>query len=448
MRLNGEISFSSRKLFFIAPSAYPLGGVATWLDYIIPGLEKKGWNITLGLVAGKFHDVDKYLMAHPVRNSVKIGNKTGSREGRIRSIMREIEKIHPDIVAGVNIPDTYAAVERMRGKKSNRPKAVMTIHGIQPDLYEDAREFSHILDGVICTNRLACKLAEEEAGIKPERIFYAPYGVVIPESMQRSKTEDNILRIAYTGRLDNFQKRINDIPEILLNLKKKGITFQCLIAGGGPAEKVFLEKIEEFGLSDSVNFFGSLPYNEVIQKVYLAADILLITSYWETGPIVAWEAMSYGLAIVTSQYIGAGLEGSLRDGTNCLLFPIGDTKKAAECIEALINHDLRSKIISEGHELLQKPYSHQSSIDHWDRAFQEIKSKPQQKSIIKSKSLPATGRLDRFFGNRFAETIRQKLGRQFIHNNPGGEWPHSYGKRREDDKAFWDTAILLDKTSI
>ena len=60
-----------KRLLFIAPSAYTLGGIQTWLDYILPGLEKKGWNIKLGLVSGRFHDVGKYLEKHPFHNVVK-----------------------------------------------------------------------------------------------------------------------------------------------------------------------------------------------------------------------------------------------------------------------------------------------------------------------------------------------------------------------------------------
>ena len=106
-----------KSILFVSPSAYPLGGVATWLDYIIPGLQKKGWDITLGLVSGKFHDIDSYMKRHHIDNIISIKNATGSREGRIRSIMKVSEDMQPDMVAVVNIPDTYDAVERLRAEK-------------------------------------------------------------------------------------------------------------------------------------------------------------------------------------------------------------------------------------------------------------------------------------------------------------------------------------------
>ena len=40
----------SRTLAIVAPSAYLLGGVQSWLDYLVPGLEFYGWEITIALI--------------------------------------------------------------------------------------------------------------------------------------------------------------------------------------------------------------------------------------------------------------------------------------------------------------------------------------------------------------------------------------------------------------
>ncbi len=53
-------------LLVVAPSAYPLGGVATWLDDLVPGLERAGWRVTVGLTAGRHHDVSRLSGAPPL----------------------------------------------------------------------------------------------------------------------------------------------------------------------------------------------------------------------------------------------------------------------------------------------------------------------------------------------------------------------------------------------
>jgi hypothetical protein len=116
-------------ILIVAPSAYPLGGVATWIDYIVPGLRQRGWCITLGLTEGTLHNVNTYLDAHPMQGVIRIRNRTGTREGRVRSLCATITAVQPDIVASVNIGDVYSAVNRV---KRNRVlvRMVMTLHGI------------------------------------------------------------------------------------------------------------------------------------------------------------------------------------------------------------------------------------------------------------------------------------------------------------------------------
>lgn len=104
----------SRAVLFIAPSAYPLGGVAVWLDYLVPALSAHGWRAKVGLVAGRWHDVGAYRAAYPGLDALAIENPTGSAEGRIRAIADTLRRERPDVVVAVNIVDTYAAVRQVR----------------------------------------------------------------------------------------------------------------------------------------------------------------------------------------------------------------------------------------------------------------------------------------------------------------------------------------------
>src|SRR5260221_5025196 len=120
------------RLLIVAPSAYPMGGVATWLDYIIPGLEAAGWKVELGLTEGRFHDVDKYLETHPAGKVARIGNRTGTREGRVRQLCEVISASRPDVVAGVHIGDLPVAVDRLKRHGLSTRMAMIT-HSIEPE---------------------------------------------------------------------------------------------------------------------------------------------------------------------------------------------------------------------------------------------------------------------------------------------------------------------------
>ena len=436
-----------KSLLFFAPSAYPLGGVATWLDYLLPGLARKGWNVTLGLVSGKHHDVETYLKLHPSKSGVStvaIENPTGTREGRTRSICRIIDRLKPDAIIGVNIPDAYVAVERLRARGAKSPHCVMTIHGIQPDLYDDAEEFKNVLDAVICTNMLACRLAVNGAGVEDKRVFYAPYGVV-PSSGGTNEGGDNgVLRICYVGRLDCFQKRVQDIPAIITALESAGIPYILKIAGGGPAENALKEQLSGQIRRGGAKFQGVLSQADVEKRIYASSDVLLVTSFWETGPIVIWEAMARGVSVVTSRYFGSGLEGALKHGKNCMMFPIGDVAAAAKCLGTVYNAEERSNLAAYGRELVQRRYTQEKSIESWDKALNTALGLPMPDGPDKSRAFKSAGRLDRLLGCTLAEHARSLLKMKFVHSDPGGEWPHSYGVRSECDKKFWIKAENLD----
>src|SRR4051794_29389363 len=53
------------RLAVVVPSAFLMGGVQTWLDYLVPGLQVSGWHVTVLLVDGFHSDARRYLHQHP-----------------------------------------------------------------------------------------------------------------------------------------------------------------------------------------------------------------------------------------------------------------------------------------------------------------------------------------------------------------------------------------------
>lgn len=435
----------TRHILFIAPSAYTLSGLATWLDYLLPGLETLGWRTTLGLVEGaRDHNVANYLAVHPCQSAIAITCKTGTPQGRRWAVQKAIKQLSPDIVVTVNIPDAIAATAELRHQGKTQAKIVMSCHGIQEDLFADMRLFKDSLDAVVCTNKLACSLAETYGGLGSEHISYAPYGSTVNELTDYHS--NSLFTIAYSGRLEQSQKRVQDLVKIIDNLKKANLKFRLLIAGDGP-EKEKLQKA--LHLLDEVSFLGQLSQDDLINQVYRQTDILIMPSFWETGPIVIWEAMSWGIAVVSSRYIGSGLESALKHEENCLMFDVGDCEQASQQIIRLYqDQQLWQTIREQGWATINQKYSHNASVQQWHDVFEQILMK------VSSKLLPVTvdqktsnNRLDNLLGEANAERIRRGLKRQRPRCDAGGEWPHSWSNQqtsqREND--FWRLAQQLDQ---
>jgi glycosyltransferase involved in cell wall biosynthesis len=437
---------SELTIMIIAPSAYTLGGVQTWLDYLMPGLRQLGWRVVLGLVSGRYHDVNAYLAVHPYDRAIPLVNATGSGQGRIDAIAKAVRAVGPDIVMVVNIIDVYAAILRLKKQSGGLPRVVATLHGLQSDFICDAKSYGGIVDGVICTNRLLQELIRDRSEIEPGRVLYAPYGVEIPGGLTLSKNTQELITLAYVGRLERPQKRFHEVIEIFERALRNGLRVKLIVAGEGPEMNWFVGELEARGMSDHVDVLGELDQKDLAEDVYKVADALLITSSWETGPIVAWEAMAHGLVVISSKFIGSGKEGGLVEGCNCLMFDSGDIDSAVECITQLEDAKFRETLINNALSAVGNKYSRSKSIETWAEQLRTVmRLTPVRKHEWRIGSPRATGRLDRVLGVRIGEWVRKILGREFVHQEAGSEWAHTYVKIRDDDAKFLISAASADR---
>ena len=438
-----------KKIIFASPSAYNFGGLATWLDYLLPSLQFQGWYPILALVNGNKHNAANYLDNHPYQHVHVVDNPTGSREGRVRAFERVIEGEDPDLVVSVNIPDALHALRRLRIRTRCNARAVMSIHGFVPNIFDDAASLKGILEGVICTNRLACDLATRYSDIPANRVHYAPCGVHLPEDPPpRQIGPSHRLRLAYVGRLDQQEKRVHDLLGILSRSVDLGGDVELVVVGTGPDEVALKRAVRSWGLEDRVSFTGLLDQDHIHARIYPATDALLITSPSETGPQVVWEAMAHQVVVVSSRFLGAGRESALIDGCNALLFNIGDCDHAAQAILRLRDPELRNQLIRNARRMVEQGYSIPRSVTAWHKAFSAImasRALPPGQTVV-SPGQPA-GRLDRFLGVALAESTRRMLGIRFVHEDAGGEWPHAYGGEPGNHEHFWLLASELDKSN-
>lgn len=428
-----------RRLLFFAPSAYPFGGVADWLAYLLPGLEAKGWESVLALTTGNCHDHRAYISRQPWERIHVIRNPTGTREGRVRALRDAIDTVQPCTVVVVNLADAYDAIRRIRrprGRPPSRVQLVCALHGLQGDLLGDIGANSDVIDAVITPNRLSTALAARALNA-PERALYAPCGVPVAEYAPintDSLKPRQPIRLLYAGRLEQDQKRVYDLAELLSRLQQDGVAARLSIAGSGADEAQLRKRFNEMGVAGAVDWLGVLaPANLV--DAYQRHDMLVVTSCWETGPIVIWEAMSHGLAVVSSRYVGSGLEGALQNLENCFLFDVGDMKAAALAVMHFSDQQLCQRVVANAHRLVAARYSRDASVAAWDVALSRVNLAPALPFPTAAVPISPSGRLDRLLGAGRAESVRRLFGLHFRHFSPGSEWPHTrhgYTKAAED----------------
>jgi glycosyltransferase involved in cell wall biosynthesis len=417
------------KLLFVAPSAYLLGGVQDWLATLVPDLRARGVDVTVAVPDGDRHQLGPYCATYPQLAALPFRNPTGSPAGRGAALVRLLQEHPADLVVGVNLVDLYGAVRQLRRTASPRTRfagrVIMTLHAIEADYLADLAREASVIDAVVATNRLTCALAGQLTSLPGERILYAPYGVTVPALAGTRASTDSCLRLAWVGRLEESQKRVHDIPPILRELDALDCPYRLSVAGEGPEHDSLRRELAPWLASGRVRMLGRLSREQLREQVYGTHQVLLITSRWETGPIVAWEAMAAGLAVVSSRYVGSGLEGALEGERTALLYPVGEERAAARQIGRLQDPALRQQLGAAGQALVRERYGTEASLLAWLRAFEHVLALPPLPLPPASAATDPAGRLDQWLGPARAERLRRRLGLRFVHDTAGGEWPHT-----------------------
>jgi glycosyltransferase involved in cell wall biosynthesis len=423
-----ETGGTARRVLFLNPSLYAIGGMQAWLASLMPDLRSLGWEVGLALPSGAHSDAEAYLAHYPFEPCLRLENATGTRLGRLLAIERALVEFRPDVLVVANIVSAYRAIERMRARGGWAPKVAACVHTLDPGIFADLARFSGLLDGLVAPNRLIAAAAVELAGLPAERVHYAPYRVDAPGEPPLASAPGAPIELAFVHRLDQAQKRALDLPRLVAALRRRGIDFRLTVAGsGGEAAKLRAELAPAI-VARRVEWLGAVPAAELRERVFSRSPALLVLSTWEMGPMVAWQAMAWGSPVIASRYVGSGREGVLRDGENALLFEVGDVEAAAAAVARLAaDRELRRRLVAEGWRTVSERFSRDSATGAWSAALGAIVGAPSLPSPRRATPIPAAGRLDRLVGVALAERVRRLLRRPVPAAGPGDEWPHTEG---------------------
>jgi glycosyltransferase involved in cell wall biosynthesis len=166
----------------------------------------------------------------------------------------------------------------------------------------------HRAEVVTAVSRFVAGLASKAYGVEP---IVVPNGVRLVAASP--VPEHSRTRILMAGRL-SIQK--NPLLAIRALALIREMEWSLEVIGDGPlrVEMEALARCE--GIADRLTFHGWLSETQVAERM-AASDILLMTSLQEGLPMVAIEALQWGLAIVSSK-IG-GMHDIVDDGQNGFL---------------------------------------------------------------------------------------------------------------------------------
>ncbi len=149
--------------------------------------------------------------------------------------------------------------------------------------------------------------------------------------------EDGPLAL-FAGRIAPI-KGLDTLLDAMARLAAQGRAPRLLIVGGDTDEPVDGHEAElrrhagRLGLDDRVTFVGAQPQDR-LRSYYVAADVTVLPSYYESFGMVALEAMACGSPVIASRV--GGLATTVVDGVTGFLVPDGDASALAERLDGVL----------------------------------------------------------------------------------------------------------------
>lgn len=263
----------------------------------------------------------------------------------LRDLLAEHRRGAFDVLHGVWVsPGLVAGVA---GRLIRRPVVVHLVGGDVAALPEIGYGLQRSRAGRLRL-RLAARLAKHvtansgyavrlaaERGVVAERV---PYGVSVrdwPALAPRRREPGAQARLLFAGSLNEVKD-----PWTLLRaaaaLRDRGVDFRLDVIGGDTLGGAVQREAQALGLDERVRFHGFLPQRE-LRPWMERADLLLVTSRHECGPIVALEAALAGVPTVGTRV------GHLADWAPDAAVPVptADPLALAGAVESLLGDEDR-----------------------------------------------------------------------------------------------------------
>ncbi|KIE17037.1 hypothetical protein DS62_07015, partial [Smithella sp. SC_K08D17] len=276
------------------------------------------------------------------------------------SLVHSHERIFgADIFTLHGIPHRYW-VHNIRRKK-------MSLYDLTTAWVEKKLVYEGNCQKFIAVSNLTRDIFLQEYNIDPQRVAVIHPGVDLNDYATADKkliradirkeygfsSEETIILFASM----NFEiKGLDAIILSLAKLKAKQHRFKLLVVGKGNIRK-YTQMAREANIAEDVVFTGMLSKGNLI-RLYLAGDIYVMLSKFDTFGMVVLEAMAAGLPVIISSNVGA--KDIVQEGENgFIISDTSDTNYVASKIALLLNETTRNSMVQSAYyTAMQNTWDH------------------------------------------------------------------------------------------
>lgn len=350
---------------------WDLSGVNTFSANLIKELRNYGISASLLITDLPFQENLSYTM--PLPSDIPIEKLPVRKQDNLKihwqKMIDYLEKQAPCIY----IPNYDVYHSCVSPKLSDRVAIIGIVHSDDPFHYEHVSRLGQYWNAIVSVSEAINKKSVELCPSIAQRSFTIPSGVYVPENwQQRPLIASAPLKLVYAGRLNQDQKRVFDLPQIIETLLEKQIPVELTIIGDGSEGEQLQNLCQSLIEKGAIRFLGTLS-NEKVLEIYEQNDIFLLTSEFEGLPISLLEAMARGCIPVVSD-IASGIPELIQNGVNGFRVPIGDIDQFADSIATLYqnSHQRQQMSLNAYRTIAEGGYRTQDMVKQYISLFEYV----------------------------------------------------------------------------
>lgn len=190
------------------------------------------------------------------------------------------------------------------------------------------------------------------------------------------KAQKKQINILWVGRL--LPRKGLKLAIEALSLLKDRVDFKFTIIGDGPFGKRVPGWLKEYGIEEKTQWLGQVPF-EHVKSHYKENDLFLFTSLRDSSGAQLFEAMAYGLPIVTLNQSGAR---ALLPEDTCLKVEVSSPEKTIKGISESVLQYYQNRELLNKHGYNATQYIKNEYCKKIPALIKSIKGIYEKKSIL------------------------------------------------------------------
>ncbi|MDF2454808.1 MAG: hypothetical protein K0R51_801 [Cytophagaceae bacterium] len=350
------------------------GGISSYSHELAQNLSLEGYEVTVFLVIEGIVSNPESVLYKFV--SYKVPAKVKEEEAIIRSLLKDINILSPDVIINNDVPyisGLWPVFEKSVIKISVvhgfSKKFTWTNSGITGKM----ACYNHpYVDYIVCQNSKMVKDIYHKYHVPIDKLIYIPQTINLNIAIKEKQKSQLTILFANGSHIRKGAPVMDEISQRLISTDLDFIVYWCGEASMYEAK---------FGKDKRFHFVGQLNRSLFLDTLN-NSDCIIIPTILDTGPMLLVEAMALGVIPICNNLLESAIPDIVTDGKNGLLVTNNDSNGFFEKIAQLIkNREDRIELSRHAIEYFNSNLTTDKQIERLKQLFERKNSFSQQEIL-------------------------------------------------------------------